>query len=104
MAQTAEAEQTRLADGRAATELMAAAMAGAASAATYVGLGALWLTGHMTAATVATAALAIRTGSASLGTLVDNILRLHEESSTSATSTASTPRPNAAPSPRAASP
>ncbi|WP_406482185.1 ATP-binding cassette domain-containing protein [Streptomyces sp. NBC_01615] len=80
MAQTAEAEQTRLADGRAATELMAAAMAGAASAATYVGLGALWLTGHMTAATVATAALAIRTGSASLGTLVDNILRLHEES------------------------
>ncbi|MFC8661880.1 ATP-binding cassette domain-containing protein [Streptomyces sp. NPDC057199] len=80
MAQTAEAEQTRLADGRAVTELIAAAMAGAASAATYVGLGALWLTGHMTAATVATAALAIRTGSASLGTLVDNVLRLHEES------------------------
>ncbi|MFF4733738.1 ATP-binding cassette domain-containing protein [Streptomyces mirabilis] len=80
MAHTAEAEQTRLADGRAVTELIAAAMVGAASAATYVGLGALWLTGHMTAATVATAALAIRSGSASLGALVDNVLRLHEES------------------------
>ncbi|MEU9279986.1 ABC transporter ATP-binding protein [Streptomyces sp. NPDC048341] len=80
MGQTAEAEQTRLADGRAVTELIAAAMAGLASAATFAGLGALWLTGHMSAATVATAALAIRTGSASLGALVDNVLRLHEES------------------------
>ncbi|CCK32141.1 ABC transporter related protein [Streptomyces davaonensis JCM 4913] len=80
MGQTAEAEQTRLADGRAVTELIAAAMAGLATAATFAGLGALWLTGHMSAATVATAALAIRTGSASLGALVDNVLRLHEES------------------------
>ncbi|MFD5131227.1 ATP-binding cassette domain-containing protein [Streptomyces olindensis] len=80
MGQTAEAEQTRLADGRAVTELIAAAMAGLASAVTFAGLGALWLTGHMSAATVATAALAIRTGSASLGALVDSVLRLHEES------------------------
>ncbi|MFF8289484.1 ABC transporter ATP-binding protein [Streptomyces sp. NPDC016309] len=80
MAETSEAEQTRLADGRAATELLAAAFSGAAALLTYAALGVLLLTGRMDIAMAGTAALAVRTGSASLGALVTHINGLHEES------------------------
>ncbi|GGO90123.1 ABC transporter ATP-binding protein [Wenjunlia tyrosinilytica] len=80
MAETAEAEQTRLARQKAATELLAAAMSGVAALATYAALGGLILTGHMELAVAGTAVLAIRSGSGSLGALVMNINDLHEES------------------------
>ncbi|SBT94417.1 ATP-binding cassette, subfamily B [Streptomyces sp. DI166] len=79
MAETAEAEQARLARLAARTGLVAAAWTGVATAATYATLGALLLTGAMALAVAGTAVIAIRTGSASLDSLVLEINQLHEE-------------------------
>ncbi|MGW7302270.1 ABC transporter ATP-binding protein [Streptomyces sp. NPDC054829] len=79
MAETAEAEQARLARLAARTGLAAAAWTGLATVATYATLGALLLTGAMALAVAGTAVIAIRTGSASLDSLVLEINQLHEE-------------------------
>ncbi|NEA56620.1 ABC transporter ATP-binding protein [Streptomyces sp. SID13666] len=80
MAQTAETEQTRLAKDKAGTELLAAALSGVATLLAYAALGWLLLTGRMSMAVAGTAVMAVRTGSATLGALVQAINRLHEES------------------------
>lgn len=80
MAAVAEAENTRLARDKAATDLLAAALGGLASVATY-GVLLLLILGHEVSIAVgATAVLAIRTGAASLGALVQNVNQMHEES------------------------
>ncbi|MEV6006846.1 ABC transporter ATP-binding protein [Streptomyces sp. NPDC051976] len=79
MSETAEAEQTRLADERALTELLAAAMSGAATLATYCALAALMLSGGMPISVAGTAVLAIRTGSSSLAALVTHVNQAYEE-------------------------
>jgi ATP-binding cassette subfamily B protein len=79
MSETAEAEQARLARLAARTGLFAAAWTGLATVATYATLGVLLLTGTMALAVAGTAVIAIRTGSASLDTLVLEINSLHEE-------------------------
>ncbi|UXY32537.1 ABC transporter ATP-binding protein [Streptomyces sp. HUAS TT20] len=79
MAETAEAEQARLARLAARTGLIAAAWTGLATVATYATLGALLLSGAMALSMAGTAVIAIRTGSASLDTLVLEINQLHEE-------------------------
>ncbi|MFD8569024.1 ABC transporter ATP-binding protein [Streptomyces sp. NPDC059639] len=80
MAESAESEQRRLADGKAGTELVATALSGLALAATYGVMFWLITTGTMSLAIAGTAVVAVRTGSASLGTLVMNVNQLHEES------------------------
>jgi ATP-binding cassette subfamily B protein len=79
MSEASEDEQTRLADGKAATELTAAALSGAATLATYGALAGLLLTGGMQLSVAGTAVLAIRTGSASLAALVTHVNGLYEE-------------------------
>ncbi|XES00008.1 ABC transporter ATP-binding protein [Streptomyces sp. S1D4-11] len=79
MAESAEAEQERLASSKALTEWVASALSGLAMAATYGAMFWLILAGHMSLA-IGTAVIAVRTGSASLGALVMNINQLHEES------------------------
>ncbi|MFC5636805.1 ABC transporter ATP-binding protein [Streptomyces bullii] len=79
MSETAEAEQARLARLAARTGLVAAAWTGLATAATYATLGALLLAGAMALSVAGTAVIAIRTGSASLDTLVLEVNQLHEE-------------------------
>ncbi|MEU2419980.1 ABC transporter ATP-binding protein [Streptomyces sp. NPDC007851] len=79
MAETAEEEQARLAGLAARTGLIAAAWTGLATVATYATLGALLLGGAMALSVAGTAVIAIRTGSASLNTLVLEINTLHEE-------------------------
>lgn len=80
MAESAEAEQKRLANGKAVTELAAAALSGLALASTYGVMLWLILAGHMSLAVAGTAVIAVRSGSASLGALVMNVNQLHEES------------------------
>ncbi|MEV7511596.1 ABC transporter ATP-binding protein [Streptomyces sp. NPDC090085] len=80
MAEVAETEATRLARDKAATELLAAALSGAAALVTYGTMGALIATGRMDLAVAGTAVIAVRTGSASLGALVATTNTLHEES------------------------
>ncbi|WP_406108448.1 ABC transporter ATP-binding protein/permease [Streptomyces sp. NBC_01003] len=80
MAENAEEEQQRLANGKAATELLAQAMSGIATAATYAVMFWLVTGGQMSLAVAGTAVFAIRSGSASLGALVMNVNDLHEES------------------------
>ncbi|MFK4150200.1 ABC transporter ATP-binding protein [Streptomyces sp. NPDC004065] len=79
MSETAEAEQARLARLAARTGLWAAAWTGLATVATYATLGALLLAGAMALSVAGTAVIAIRTGSASLDTLVLEVNQLHEE-------------------------
>ncbi|MFJ3333634.1 ABC transporter ATP-binding protein [Streptomyces sp. NPDC086766] len=79
MSETAEAEQARLARLAARTGLFAAAWTGLATVATYATLGGLLLSGAMALSVAGTAVIAIRTGSASLDTLVLEINSLHEE-------------------------
>ncbi|MEV6763123.1 ABC transporter ATP-binding protein [Streptomyces sp. NPDC051105] len=79
MSETAEAEQARLARLAARTGLIAAAWTGLATVATYATLGALLVSGAMALSVAGTAVIAIRTGSASLNTLVLEINTLHEE-------------------------
>ena len=80
MAESAEAEQERLAAGKAVTEWAAAALSGLAMAATYATMFVLIRSGHMSLAVAGTAVVAVRSGSASLGALVMNVNQLHEES------------------------
>ncbi|MFB9574256.1 ABC transporter ATP-binding protein [Streptomyces yanii] len=80
MAESAEAEQKRLANGKALTELVAAALSGLAMAGTYGVMFWLITAGHMSLAVAGTAVVAVRSGSASLGALVMNVNQLHEES------------------------
>ncbi|MFF3662875.1 ABC transporter ATP-binding protein [Streptomyces olivochromogenes] len=80
MAESAEAEQERLASSKAVTEWVASALSGLAMAATYGAMFWLIMDGHMSLAIAGTAVIAVRTGSASLGGLVMNINQLHEES------------------------
>ncbi|MFE6779471.1 ABC transporter ATP-binding protein [Streptomyces sp. NPDC057702] len=80
MAESAEAEQERLAASKALTEWVASALSGLAMAATYGAMFWLILAGHMSLAVAGTAVIAVRTGSASLGALVMNVNQLHEES------------------------
>ncbi|MFB7170138.1 ATP-binding cassette domain-containing protein [Streptomyces sp. NPDC056254] len=80
MAEVAETEATRLARDKAATELLAAALSGAAALVTYGAMVALIVTGRMDLAVAGTAVIAVRTGSASLGALVATTNTLHEES------------------------
>ncbi|MFG2877082.1 ABC transporter ATP-binding protein [Streptomyces sp. NPDC048337] len=80
MAEHAEGEATRLAKDKAATELLAAALSGAAALVTYGAMGALIVSGRMDLAVAGTAVIAVRTGSASLGALVSTTNTLHEES------------------------
>ncbi|WP_327488304.1 ATP-binding cassette domain-containing protein [Streptomyces sp. SLBN-115] len=80
MAESAEAEQERLASSKALTEWLASALSGLAMAATYGAMFWLIMTGRMSLAIAGTAVIAVRTGSASLGALVMNINQLYEES------------------------
>ncbi|MEV8532701.1 ABC transporter ATP-binding protein [Streptomyces sp. NPDC051211] len=80
MAEHAETEATRLARDKAATELLAAALSGAAALITYAAMGALIVSGRMDLAVAGTAVLAVRSGSAGLGALVAGTNTLHEES------------------------
>ncbi|WP_327352762.1 ABC transporter ATP-binding protein [Streptomyces sp. NBC_01304] len=80
MAESAEAEQERLATSKALTEWVAAALSGLAIAATYGTMFWLIMSGRMSLAVAGTAVIAVRTGSASLGGLVMNVNQLHEES------------------------
>ncbi|MET9389271.1 ABC transporter ATP-binding protein [Streptomyces sp. NPDC006624] len=79
MSETAEAEQARLARLAARTGLIAAALTGLATVATYATLGGLLLAGAMALSVAGTAVIAIRTGSQSLDTLVVEVNALHEE-------------------------
>ncbi|QTD97856.1 ABC transporter ATP-binding protein [Streptomyces cyanogenus] len=79
MSETAEAEQARLSRLAARTGLIAAGWTGLATLATYATLGALLLAGAMALSVAGTAVIAIRTGAASLDTLVLEINQLHEE-------------------------
>ncbi|MFJ2088974.1 ATP-binding cassette domain-containing protein [Streptomyces sp. NPDC087901] len=80
MAESAEAEQERLASSKALTEWVAAALSGLAMAATYGAMFWLVTSGRMSLAVAGTAVVAVRSGSASLGALVMNVNQLHEES------------------------
>ncbi len=79
MSEAAEEEQARLARLAARTGLIAAAWTGLATAATYATLGGLLLGGAMALSVAGTAVIAIRTGAASLDTLVLEINSLHED-------------------------
>lgn len=79
MAETAEAEQARLARLAARTGLIAAAWTGLATVATYATLGGLLLGGAMALSVAGTAVIAVRTGSQSLNSLVVEMNALHEE-------------------------
>ncbi|MEV5172871.1 ABC transporter ATP-binding protein [Streptomyces flaveolus] len=79
MSETAEVEQARLSRLAARTGLIAAAWTGLATLATYATLGGLLLAGAMALSVAGTAVIAIRTGAASLDTLVLEINQLHEE-------------------------
>jgi ATP-binding cassette subfamily B protein len=80
MAESAEAENTRLARDKALTELLAAALSGVAAVVTYAAMAVLIVGGQMDLAVAGTAVVAVRAGSAALGALVMNINQLHEES------------------------
>ncbi|MFF7445090.1 MULTISPECIES: ATP-binding cassette domain-containing protein [unclassified Streptomyces] len=79
MSETAEAEQARLARLAARTGLIAAAWTGIATVATYATLGGLLLAGAMALSVAGTAVIAIRSGSASLDSLVLEVNQLHQE-------------------------
>ncbi|MBD0742743.1 ABC transporter ATP-binding protein [Streptomyces sp. CBMA152] len=79
LSESAEAEQARLARLEARTGLIAAVWIGAATAATYLTLGALLLGGAMALSVAGTAVIAIRTGSANLTTLALEVNALHEQ-------------------------
>ncbi|MEU3721382.1 ATP-binding cassette domain-containing protein [Streptomyces sp. NPDC031705] len=80
MAETNEREQTRLARRAARTGLAADAAGGLAALATYGALGLLLWAGRMDLAVAGTAVLAIRTGAASLDSLVLQVTELYQES------------------------
>ncbi|MGW4685525.1 ABC transporter ATP-binding protein [Streptomyces sp. NPDC004244] len=80
MAETSEREQSRLARRAARIGLVADGAGGIATLLTYGALGALLWGGAMDLAVAGTAVLAIRTGAASLDTLVLQVTELHQES------------------------
>ncbi|MBZ4321295.1 ABC transporter ATP-binding protein [Streptomyces huiliensis] len=80
MAEASEAEQSRLATGRARVRLLASALTGLAAVLTYAALGALLATGVMSLSIAGTAVLAIRGGGQSLTALVLQVNNLYEES------------------------
>ncbi|MCX5555377.1 ABC transporter ATP-binding protein [Streptomyces sp. NBC_00038] len=80
MSQSQEGEQDRLARLAARTGLIAAGWTGLATAAAYATLGGLLWTGAMALSVGGTAVLAIRTGSSSLESLVNQVGFMHEES------------------------
>ncbi|WP_328302418.1 ABC transporter ATP-binding protein/permease [Streptomyces sp. NBC_00435] len=80
MAETSEREQTRLARNAARIGLKADGAGGLATLLTYGALGLLLWGGAMDLAVAGTAVLAIRTGAASLDSLVLQITELHQES------------------------
>ncbi|MER7672398.1 ABC transporter ATP-binding protein [Kitasatospora sp. NPDC096128] len=80
MARAAEQEQARLAGAKARTDLLSAALAGAALLGAFALLGSLVMNGTIPLAAAGTAVVAIRTGSASIGGLVSQINGLYEES------------------------
>ncbi|MFE9803777.1 ATP-binding cassette domain-containing protein [Streptomyces goshikiensis] len=80
MAETSEREQTRLARNAAKIGLIADGASGVATLLTYGALGVLLWSGRMDLAVAGTAVLAIRTGSASLDSLVVQMADLHQES------------------------
>ncbi|GAA0398682.1 ABC transporter ATP-binding protein [Streptomyces luteireticuli] len=79
MSESSEAEQTRLARDAARVRLLAAALTGLATAATYLALIGLLLTGVMDLSVAGTAVLATRAGAQSLSTLVLQVNNLYEE-------------------------
>jgi ATP-binding cassette subfamily B protein len=79
MSEVAEAEQARLARLAARTGLIAASWTGIATVATYATLGGLLLAGAMALSVAGTAVIAIRSGSASLDSLVLEVNQLHQE-------------------------
>ncbi|GAA2283619.1 hypothetical protein GCM10010430_81160 [Kitasatospora cystarginea] len=79
MARAAADEQSRLAGVKARTDLLAASLAGLASIGAFALLGRLVIHGSMPLAVAGTAVFAIRTGSASIGSLVGQINSLYEE-------------------------
>ncbi|MFF4254524.1 ABC transporter ATP-binding protein [Streptomyces sp. NPDC001663] len=79
MAETAEAEQARLARLAARTGVIASAWTGLATVATYATLAGLLLAGAMALSVAGTAVIAIRTGSSSLDNLVVAVNSLHED-------------------------
>ncbi|MEY9840516.1 ABC transporter ATP-binding protein [Streptacidiphilus sp. EB103A] len=80
MAERSEAEQTRLARERAGTNLLASALSGAATLITYAVLLLLLIHGQVAIAVAGTAALAIRTGVGSIGTLVTQLNTVYDSS------------------------
>ncbi|MFC5723971.1 ABC transporter ATP-binding protein [Streptomyces gamaensis] len=79
MAESSEAEQTRLARGAARVQLVAAALTGAAALVTYAALGGLLLTGVLALSVAGTAVLATRSGATGLAALVLQVNCLYEE-------------------------
>ncbi|MFJ1753518.1 ATP-binding cassette domain-containing protein [Kitasatospora sp. NPDC088134] len=80
MSQAAEREQSRLARARAGTDTLTAALAGLATAGAFALLGWLVLDHAVPLAGAFTAVLAIRTGAAGIGALVERVNSLYEES------------------------
>ncbi|WP_327188621.1 ABC transporter ATP-binding protein [Streptomyces xinghaiensis] len=80
MSRAAEEEQTRLARLAARTGLLASALTGLVTLATYLLLGALLWTGAMALAGAGAAVMAIRTGTGALDGLIRRVNYLHEES------------------------
>ncbi|MCZ0983087.1 ABC transporter ATP-binding protein [Streptomyces diastatochromogenes] len=79
MSRQTEAEQRRLAGAQASTDLVAGAFAGVASLACYGVLWWLLATGGLPLAVGGTAVIAIRTSTARLTSLVQQVNRLYEE-------------------------
>ncbi|WP_177204294.1 MULTISPECIES: ATP-binding cassette domain-containing protein [unclassified Streptomyces] len=79
MSRQTEAEQRRLARAQASTDLVAGAFAGVASLACYGVLWWLLSTGGLPLAVGGTAVIAIRTSTARLTSLVQQVNRLYEE-------------------------
>jgi ATP-binding cassette subfamily B protein len=79
MSRQTEAEQRRLARAQAATDLVAGAFAGLASLACYGLLWWLLTTGGLPLAVGGTAVIAIRTSTARLTSLIQQVNRLYEE-------------------------
>ncbi|WP_106403101.1 ABC transporter ATP-binding protein [Actinocorallia populi] len=78
LASHSAAEQARLARADAVAGLLARALSGLTTAATYVLLGWLLATGHMELAAAGTAVLAIRTGTGQLNNLINSINYMFE--------------------------
>lgn len=80
MARTSERERHRLARGAAGTSVGASVLSGAASAATFGMLAWLVATGRMPVAAAVTVVVGIRSGAASVSTLLTGVNRMFEES------------------------